>query len=108
MKSDSEKKIESVFQNRCNDAKLRIMCMKQTGQIGVPDRQILYKGKTFYVECKSTGDKPRQIQKIIMQEMANTGANVFVIDTIHGANRLIDEIINFAHSDYCRIRSQYE
>lgn len=48
---------------------------------GVPDRIIIGHGLTIFVELKAPGEKPRKLQTVVIDDMRNHGANVFVIDT---------------------------
>lgn len=75
-----ESKIESTLRRRIEDA--GGMCMKFTSpQLnGVPDRLILIKGLTVFVETKSTGDQPRALQKVVIRRMRKQGAYVAVVN----------------------------
>ena len=48
---------------------------------GLPDRICLMPGgKVFFVETKSTGDKPRKIQLLVHKKLRALGFKVYVID----------------------------
>lgn len=51
-------------------------------EVGFPDRLVLMpRGKTYWVELKSEGEKPRRIQAIRHAQLRELGFEVFVIDT---------------------------
>ena len=47
---------------------------------GVPDRCIIMKGYTIFVELKKPGEKPRKLQEKQIEKMQRHGATVCVID----------------------------
>lgn len=59
------------------------LCYKFTspGTRGVPDRIIVYKGKTFFIEMKRPGGKLRKDQQKIAKQIEQQGVKVFVLDT---------------------------
>lgn len=58
--------------------------------IGLPDRMCIFPGgKIIFVELKTTGKKPRRIQKIIHDKLRATGARVEVIDSVRGVDEFI-------------------
>jgi len=61
---------------------------------GIPDRQVLYKGRTIFVELKKEGEKPAKLQVAFMKELNKHGFETRVIDTKEQVNRLISDLIN--------------
>ncbi|WP_278833292.1 VRR-NUC domain-containing protein [Porphyromonas cangingivalis] len=58
---------------------------------GMPDRLVLYPGgQTYWVELKTTGQKPRAIQKYRHEQLRQMGQEVFIIDSIDSLNEFID------------------
>lgn len=60
---------------------------------GYPDRCILLPGgRTVWVEVKTTGEKPRPLQKVRLRHLSNMGFITAVIDTREKADHLIAEL----------------
>lgn len=59
---------------------------------GVPDRIILLKGKTYFVELKSPGKKLRPLQRAVSRKFNKLGFKVYVIDSKEKVGEFIDEI----------------
>ena len=59
---------------------------------GVPDRIILYNGKTYFVELKAPGKKPRPLQRKIHRDMKAQGFPVTTIDNIEDVHEFISKI----------------
>lgn len=61
--------------------------------IGLPDRMCLFPHhKIVFVELKTTGQKPRRIQKFMHDKLRALGFRVEVIDTIEGVNEFIKNV----------------
>lgn len=57
--------------------------------LGLPDRMILLPGGSmFFVELKSTGQKPRKIQEVVHKKLRALGFKVLVIDSVEQINFL--------------------
>lgn len=57
---------------------------------GLPDRLVLMPGgRAYFVEMKTTGEKPRKIQLAIHRKLRSMGFDVFVIDSTKGINEFI-------------------
>lgn len=83
MKKESEKVVERTL--REDVEKMKGLCIKLLTQffIGLPDRLILLPGKiAFFVETKSTGDEPSDIQKWVHKKLKDLGFDVYVLDTV--------------------------
>ena len=64
------------------------------GNDGVPDRiAILPGGQVWFIELKTTGEKPRAIQKWQMQQLRKLGCNVALITGLDEARAWIREVI---------------
>lgn len=73
------------------------MCLKLTspGTAGVPDRLILLPGgKTWFVETKAPGGKPRPLQVARHKQFADLGHPVYIIDHPDQIPGVLDEITN--------------
>lgn len=72
------------------------MCIKLLSDHtnGLPDRLCIFHGKkVFFVELKTTGQKPRKLQLIMHNAIRRLGFDVFVIDTVAGVERFIRDVI---------------
>ena len=63
------------------------------GTDGMPDRMILMpEGRIGFVEVKSQGKKPRQLQIKRIRQLRKLGFRVFVLDDTEQIGGIIDEI----------------
>ena len=57
---------------------------------GIPDRMCLFPGgRIVFVEMKTTGQKPRKIQRYVHRKLVRLGFIVLVIDSTPGIENLI-------------------
>ena len=70
------------------------LCMKfvSPGTTGVPDRIVIHRGRTMFVELKRPGGKPRPLQKEIARQMSAAGAMVYCISTTDQVDRFVNEL----------------
>lgn len=68
--------------------------MLPTYENGMPDRQVLYEGRSVFVELKATGKKPRALQVAFSKELAKVGFEVVVIDSKQGVDAFVSELKN--------------
>jgi len=76
---------EKVLEKRLNNdiESLGGMTIKLIAGVfsGLPDRLCLMpRGKIFFVEVKTTGEKPRKLQKIVFKRLQQLGFKVFILD----------------------------
>lgn len=86
----SEKAIERYLVDEVK--KIGGLCLKYTGtnMVGFPDRVILLPdGATIWVELKSKGKKPNQVQAIRIDTMKKLGHCVYVCDSKDEVNRIL-------------------
>ena len=89
----SEKLIEKKL--RVQIKKMGGLALKLESQhfTGLPDRMILMpEGKIYFVETKSTGDKPRKRQLLVHEQLRGLGFSVDVIDDLKGLDRFYGKI----------------
>lgn len=89
----SEKLIEKKLREQIK--KMGGLALKLESQhfTGLPDRMILMpEGRIFFVETKSTGDKPRKRQLLVHRKLRDLGFSVDVIDDIEGLTKLLEEL----------------
>lgn len=86
-----ESEIESYL---CEQAELHeFLCLKfvSPGNNGVPDRMLIGHGQTFFVETKAPGEKARCLQKCVIREMKQHGAEIYVLDQKDKIDNLFTE-----------------
>lgn len=89
----SEKLIEKKLREQIK--KMGGLALKLESQhfTGLPDRMVLMpEGRIYFVETKSTGDKPRKRQLLVHQQLRDLGFSVDVIDDIKGLERFYEKI----------------
>jgi len=83
MGKTSEKIIERKLVKKVKDLGGMSIKLLSTHMTGLPDRMILLPGgKVFFVEVKTTGEKPRKIQLIVHEQLRKLGFRVDVIDKL--------------------------
>lgn len=60
---------------------------------GVPDRIVILKGRTVFVEAKAEGEKARRLQQVIHKRMRGRGADVRIIDTREDCDAFLEELL---------------
>lgn len=90
---ESEKTLERLLKSMV-ESKLNGLCLKLLSAhiTGLPDRLLLIPGgRVIFVEMKSTGEKPRKIQKFIHNKLIGLGFRVEVIDSSEQVKKLVQE-----------------
>lgn len=60
---------------------------------GIPDRIVLMpKGRTYFVELKTTGKKPTLLQRKALRELEELGFDARVIDSQESLNEFLEAI----------------
>lgn len=91
----SEKYIEREFNKAVCKIGGKALKFYSHLDIGYPDRIVLLpKGQIAWAEMKSTGKKPTKIQTRRHAELRAMGFKVYVIDSIQGMNKIINEMKN--------------
>ena len=90
----SEKQIEQYLVKSIKQ--IGGMCIKMvpTYENGIPDRQVLYQGKSVFVELKAPGKKAAQLQVEYMKELEKAGFRTIVIDSKAGVDDFIHSLIS--------------
>lgn len=68
------------------------LCLKYANgnKSGYPDRLVMLKGgTTFWVELKSPGKTPRQLQKVRIAELRAIGQRVYVADSYWSVENIL-------------------
>ena len=91
MRKDSEKLLERKLVELCK--KRGGMCIKLATlhTFGLPDRLCLLPGgRAFFVELKTTGQKPRKVQMLVHNKLRELGFEVHVVDNITDLQQLLN------------------
>lgn len=89
-----EKQIETYLRKRVQDIGGRCIKMVPTYENGIPDRQVLYKGRTIFVELKKQGKDPSKLQAVFIKELEKNGFETRVIDGKDQVDELINNLLN--------------
>ena len=87
---ESEKTLEARLRREVNDR--GGMAIKLLSQLhrGLPDRLVLMPGEhVYFVETKSTGEKPTRLQKHCHNQLRKLGFDVWVIDNTESLDRFL-------------------
>ena len=84
-----ESEIEKYLVKKCNTNDIFIMKVVPTVMNGLPDRLLLYKGFSIFVELKEPGARPRKAQWNLIKTL-NNYSNALYIDS----KKLVDELID--------------
>ena len=88
----SEKAIEQYLVKQVRKAGGICLKYSNPGETGYPDRIcLLPEGKVIFVELKSTGEKPRKIQLVRMNELKGIGFEVHICDSREFVDTIIEE-----------------
>ena len=91
---DSEKSVE---QRLADLVKLNGgLCLKLLSDHinGMPDRICLFPGKKiFFVELKTTGQKPRKLQAYMHNVLKKLGFDVLVLDSIQQVENFVNDVM---------------
>jgi len=93
-KTTPEREIEKYLREKIKEIGGRAIKMVPAFESGIPDRQILYQGKTVFVELKKEGKKPSALQAVFMRELEKMGFETRVIDSKEKVNQLIRFLTN--------------
>lgn len=74
---------------------LGFLCYKFTspGNNGVPDRVLIGHGKTFFIETKAPGEKPRKLQERVIERINSHGGLALVADSKEDVDTILETII---------------
>ena len=79
------KMTERAIENKCRlmAKEAGRLCLKWTspGNPGVPDRILIGGGSIWFVEFKRPGGRLSPLQRKMLKQLANLGANVAIIDS---------------------------
>ena len=79
--SELEKTIERYLVKQVEDRNGMCLKFNSDSMRGVPDRIVIMRGITAFIEVKAPGKKPREEQARCFDKMTDAGAEVFVVDS---------------------------
>lgn len=86
-----ERELEKMFTTEVKKVGGVALKFVSPGFDGMPDRLVLMPGgRTFFVELKRPGEKPRPLQRARHRMLYSFGFAVFVVDSIEK----LDEVLN--------------
>lgn len=89
-----EKVVEAYLRKRVKQIGGKCIKMVPTYENGIPDRQVLYKGLTVFVELKKEKENPRPLQVAYMNELEAQGFQTRIIRTKEEVEQLITFLVN--------------
>lgn len=87
-----ESKIEKYLKDEVEKVGGQAFKFTSPGTAGVPDRIVLHKGKSYFVELKAPGKKLRALQEYQKRQFKMLGFKVYVIDNLEKVEVFINEI----------------
>ena len=86
---ESEKRLEANLRDRLRALGGLALKLPAIHHAGLPDRLcLLPDGIAFFVEVKSTGEKPRRLQAVCHETLRRMGFEVYVVDSTEGLNEI--------------------
>lgn len=92
-----ESQIEKYLIDKCKKADIYIIKIVPTVKNGLPDRLLLYKGFSIFVELKKPNERPRKLQWHEIDTI-NKYSNALYVDS----KELVDKLINLITSNKYR------
>lgn len=92
MQIESEKRLESKLTDKVKALGGGSIKLLSTHITGLPDRICLFPGgRILFVELKTTGKRPKKIQRLVHDKLRSLGFRVEVIDTSEQIEKIIRE-----------------
>lgn len=88
-KTPLENRVEKALVSAVKSIGGKCIKMIPTYEAGIPDRLVLYKGRTIFVELKKEGQNPRKLQMLYMKELNDIGFETQVIDSVDEVKKFI-------------------
>lgn len=63
------------------------------GNNGLPDRLVLYRGKSYFVETKKPGENLRPLQRAVKRQFKKLGFEVYKVDQLELVEKFIEEVL---------------
>lgn len=78
----TEKQVEQYLVTQAEKLGAEVRKLKFIGRRGAPDRIIMFKGETFFVELKAHGSKLQPHQEREIAKLKAVGQWVYVLDSV--------------------------
>lgn len=88
----NEKQIEKYLVTLCEALGAEVRKLKFIGRKGAPDRIIMFKGETFFIELKAHGKKLQPHQAREIAKLKAVGQWVYVLDSVWEVNAFIRDM----------------
>jgi len=89
-----EAKIESAVSKYAQKLGWLVYKFQSPNHRGVPDRILLRKGVTLFIEFKTLTGKASRLQEICHEALIDQGFKVLIIDNIEAGKKALDEMEN--------------
>ena len=100
MRRESEKLVERTLVKLVKEAGGMCIKLQADYQGGIPDRLCLSPdGRAAFVETKTTGEKPRPLQRYYHEKLRSLGFRVEVIDTVEKAREFVSDFIQAGNAN---------
>lgn len=87
-----ENQVETRLRKKVEEIGGRAFKFSSPGNNGVPDRVVLYKGQSYFVELKRPGEELRPLQRVVSKKFKRLGFKVYVIDSYEAVDSFIKEV----------------
>lgn len=84
--------VEDYLRKQCKQNSFLIYKFVSPGYRGVPDDMIIAHGRVVFVECKAEHGRVSDIQKAVIKQMRESGADVRVFNSREQVDELIKEL----------------
>ncbi len=88
-----ESKIEKELRLQVKAAGGKAYKFSSPGNNGVPDRIVLYKGQSYFIELKKPGEDLTPRQKVVKKHFNKLGFNVYKIDSVELVTKFVNEVL---------------
>jgi len=88
-----EETVESYLKRRGEELGFLVYKFVSPGNDGVPDRVLIGHGKTFFVETKAPGEKPRKLQAKVIARINDHGGLAYVAASREAIDTLLNTMI---------------
>jgi hypothetical protein len=85
-----EEAIEGYLKRRGEELGFLVYKFVSPGNSGVPDRLLIGHGKTFFVETKAPGEKPRKLQARVIARINDHGGMAYVTASKEDVDTLLN------------------
>ncbi|MEN6618153.1 MAG: VRR-NUC domain-containing protein [Rikenellaceae bacterium] len=88
-----ESKIEKELREKVRSLGGKAYKFSSPGNNGVPDRIVLYKGHSYFIELKKPGEDLTPRQKVVKKHFSKLGFEVYKIDSVEMVDKFVREVL---------------